>query len=174
MTEHLQEAAAYFARMELWREIREKGQNWHPRIREYWLGQDPPLDIAKLAKKPPWCAVFIQFVTDLAATHLGIKNPLNDVKLEAYVQSYVDWAEREGRLLAAGDHDAKVGDLVVFSFGGKRYDHIAIVVRPEVGSEPIVGTIEGNTGDVNQREGDGLYEKTRNLSRNKARLIRWA
>lgn len=168
---HLQLTAIFFAKMELWRGVRELTPNWHPRIAEYWASMEPPLFIEQLAKKPPWCGTFVQWVTDQACLQMGVENPLDGVKLEAYVQSYYQWAVENGKLVEKGE-PAELGDLILFSFGGKRFDHIGFVT--EIGEGGTVTTIEGNTGAVNQREGDGVHQKSRNLNRNDARLIRWS
>lgn len=157
------------------RQVRELRPNWHPRIAEYWRNLDPPLDIAGMKNPPPWCAVFVQFVYDLAAAKFGVTNPLNDVPLEAYVQSYVDLALKRGWVIAAEQADA--GDLVCYSFGGRRFDHIGLLIVPPVGGR--FETVEGNTpgtADGDQRGAgrglDGVHRKVRRMTVGRPIFIR--
>lgn len=164
----LAKVALDIAIQEAIRGVLEATPNFSPRIREYWLGQDPPIDIAKLASRPPWCAVFIQFCWDQAARIQGVKNPLDDVKLEAYVADYVRLA-RERRWIVPPS-EVRPGDIVAFSFGGLRYDHIGIVRLFDPGS-PTFATIEGNTpgtqtGDQTGKSLkalDGVHTKKRRI-----------
>jgi len=61
------------------------GNNQGPRIQEYLNNLDPPIHEAA-----PWCAAGLHFCADTAAMGLGVPNPLDAVRLEAYVQSYWD------------------------------------------------------------------------------------
>ena len=57
---------------------------------------------------------------------------------------------------------AAPGDLVVFRFpnGPDRWNHIGILARaPD--EDGVFWCVEGNTGDVDQRDGDGVYLKPR-------------
>lgn len=141
----------------------EGGNNRGARIRQY-------LDNAGIAQPAPWCAAFVQYCADVAARTLGVPNPLDAVKLEAYVQSYADQFKTQ----EVTEAQAQPGDLVLFSFGGERWDHIGIVAQA-----PVRGTfwvVEGNTGDVNQRDGDGVYVKPRTMKTGKRAplFLRWA
>lgn len=141
----------------------EGGNNRGTRIRQY-------LDNVGIAEPAPWCAAFVQYCADVAARTLGVPNPLDAVKLEAYVQSYADrFADQ-----AVDEDHAEPGDLVLFSFGGERWDHIGFVAQPVSGGS--FWAIEGNTGDVSQRDGDGVYIKPRTLGTGKRRplFLRWS
>lgn len=141
----------------------EGGNNRGARIRAY-------LDNADIGVPAPWCAAFVQYCADVAARSLGVLNPLDDVKLEAYVQSYADHF-RNGNVVTP--ELARPGDLVFFSFGGERWDHIGFVAQ-----RPIDGTfwsVEGNTSDASQRDGDGVVLKPRTLTtgRREPMFVRW-
>ena len=132
----------------------EGGNNEGPRIREFLANVDPPIETAA-----PWCAAFVQFAADLAADAMGVTNPLDGVRLEAYVQNYHD-------VLRAGEIDAEdvePGDLVLFSFGGERWDHIGFVANPP-NPEGFFKSVEGNTSAENERDGDAVALKRRSLS----------
>lgn len=134
----------------------EGGNNRGPYVRSLLGELDPPIDQAA-----PWCAAAVQSWSDNAADQLGIVNPLDDVRLEAYVQNYFDTL----RHLEIDAGLARRGDLVLFSFGGERWDHIGLVVRPtrQLG-DGHVQTVEGNTSAESQRDGDQVAVKRRSLS----------
>jgi len=150
----------------------EGGPNTGKRIREYAANTDPPITVAA-----PWCAMFAAYCTDKAAHPLGLPNPLDAVKLEAYVESYHQWAKDNGKLVAVPEP----GDLVIFSFGGQRFDHIGFVLIPPDASGKF-RTVEANTspgvGATNaerEREGDGVYIKDRTgKGKYAVRFVRWA
>lgn len=173
--DNLQAVALEIALAEYERGVREDEPNWSPRIEDYAANLDPPLDFAI-----PWCAAFVQFCSDEAARRLDVANPLDAVRREAYVQDYADWAE-ENFLWVAPQGVLVPGDLVVYSFGGERYDHIGFY-EESLDSKTVL-TVEGNTSPLGspdhepsdlQREGDGLYRKTRRRDRHGCRFIRWA
>lgn len=147
------------------------GNNRGPMVRKYLANLDPPM-----AEGAPWCAAFVAYVSDVAARGLGIVNPLDRVKLEALVQSYYD----EFRLDVIGPSvRPEPGDLVLFKFprDGKpseTWNHIGFLAQPPKPGTTIAVTIEGNTGDVDQRDGDGVYRKPRDLAKHPSCIIRWA
>ena len=150
----------------------EGGNNAGVWIRKYLSDLDPPVTSAV-----PWCAAAAQYWTDMAAQLVGVPNPLDAVKLEAYVQSYADWAQANAKVVPLTD--GRSGDLILFNFGGQRFDHIGIVARA-VNATTLV-TCEGNTsagvGETDaekQREGDGVYVKTRIVTRQPVLIVRWA
>ena len=131
--------------------VREEGGNNNgPRIRQY-------LDNAGIAVPAPWCAAFVQYCSDVAARGLGVPNPLDAVKLEALVQSYADEFAHQ----VVDPWSARPGDLVCFSFGGERWDHIGVIAQPPVGQS--FWTVEGNTSTTDQRDGDSVSVKPRTL-----------
>ena len=152
--------------------IEEGGPNCGPRVRAYLKHCDPPINVAA-----PWCAAFVQYVSDVAADHLDVPNPLNEVKLEAYVQSYHDWARASGRCVPI--EDAQPGDLILYNFGGQRWDHIGIVLRPL--RHGRIATVEGNTSSgvgsnaaERQRDGDGVFVRVRSNGLHPIEIVRWS
>lgn len=159
----LQAVAVGFALAEVDHQVREVGgNNMGPRVRQYLGNCDPPIGSAA-----PWCAAWVQYITDRAAKGVSQTNPLDGVALEALVQSYWNWGHDNGRLVTI----PKLGDLVCFNFHGKRWDHIGIYLA--AGPSTQFKTIEGNTGDDGGRDGDGVYLKIRDTSRYPTALIRW-
>ena len=133
----------------------EGGNNLGPRMLRYRENADPPIGIAV-----PWCALLIQYASDVAALALGIPNPLDDVRQEALVQSYFEeLADFEIR-----GESVEVGDLALFKFGSseRAWDHIGLVARAPDGVNEF-RTIEGNTSDDSERDGDAVAYKTRVL-----------
>lgn len=161
----LPHATLGFAIAEHDHDVREEGgNNRGERVRKYLANTDPPINTAA-----PWCAAWIQYISDVTAQALGLTNPLDEVRLEALVQSYVDWAEAADRTVLVPEP----GDLVAFRFGRvSRWNHIGILARvPD--SHGMFWSVEGNTGDVNQRDGDGVYLKPRFMERQPVTFIRW-
>lgn len=157
-----------FAIAEVDHGVREEGgNNRGPRVDDYLANTDPPIHTAA-----PWCAAFVQYVSDVVCNFLGAGNPLDMVRLEAYVQSYYDWASEGGKLVAPDA--AEPGDLVLFSFGGERYDHVGFLLAVP-NADGTFPTIEGNTGDRSARDGDGVFRKIRtHLGSYGVRFVRWA
>lgn len=102
----------------------------------------------------PWCATFVSWVFYMA----GLPLPASTSKGFAYTPSGAAWFQKQGRW----SKTPSVGALVFFSFGGKRIDHVAIVVK--VNSDGSIVTIEGNTSAGaagSQRDGGGVYRRIR-------------
>ncbi len=151
--------------------VEDEAENTGLRIRAYLKHCDPPINVAA-----PWCAAAVQYWSDFASDSLDLPNPLNEVRLEAYVQSYHDWAKATKRLVDV--ESAEPGDLILYNFGGKRWDHIGIVVRPLKGGR--IAAVEGNTSpgvgattEERERDGDGVYVKVRTLGRQPIAIVRW-
>lgn len=136
--------------------VRESGgNNRGPRIRQYLENLDPPI-----AAAAPWCAAAVQYWSDVAARVLGTDNPLDAVRLEALVQSYYD----EFGHLEVAPYEAEPGDLVLFEFGDAgRWNHIGLLAQPP-NPQGHLWTVEGNTSDQNQRDGDAVVVKPRDLN----------
>lgn len=99
-----------------------------------------------------WCAEFQSWVF----WHSG--NPLPPITT-AKGFAYCPELERYGRETGtwhSGTAGIKRGDLLLFSFGGVRADHVALVqgVLPD----GRIHTIEGNTNAGGSRTGGGVYE----------------
>lgn len=151
----LELVALGFAIAEVDHEVREEGgNNRGKRISKYLRNTDPPINTAA-----PWCAAFLQYASDVAARSLGWANPLDDVRREALVADYVEWAEKDPRARIVTK--PRPGDLVAFQFSGKqRWNHIGFVLT----TPDLTGwfdTIEGNTGDASERDGDGVFIRKR-------------
>lgn len=153
-------------------EIREiGGQNRGPRVEKYLRNCDPPISTAA-----PWCAAVMQYGVDIVADMGDFYNPLDQVRLEAYVQSYHDWGVANGLIVPAG----VPGDLVLYSFGGQRFDHIGMVYKGVRRIGDFLA-LEGNTSpgigltpEERDREGDGFYIKNRAMGKGyKVAFLRW-
>lgn len=146
------------------------GENQGPRISWYLHNCEPPI-----RTPAPWCAAGLQGCSDIAARALRVPNPLDEVRREALVLSYYEWAKSKGLLVPASE--AQPGDLAFFDFhpkSGNPWDHIGLVIEgPGDGVE--YRTVEGNTSSANQREGDRWELKTRRTDRGYATAFaRWA
>lgn len=131
------------------------GNNRGPRVEFYQ-------DICYQANKElgrtgwPYCAAFC-----CRAVEAGIRGKAARFTLPttAAAFGFEQWARNNSGkgvvLLKSGK--IKKGDLVIFSIS-----HIGIATADQVGS--TVKTVEGNTGSGNDRDGDGVFERTRNVS----------
>ncbi|MDH5279533.1 MAG: CHAP domain-containing protein [Thermoleophilia bacterium] len=142
----------------------EGGNNRGPRIRKYAANIDPPMP-----EGLAWCAMAVQYAADEAAAVLEVANPLDAVRQEALVQSYFD--------LLHGDQvapaDAWPGDLVLYKFNGSAtWNHIGLVARVP-GRGDTFTALEGNTSDENEREGDAVARKRRELGKYPVCFIAW-
>jgi hypothetical protein len=129
---------------------REEGNNGGAAVRKYqnatWL--EPGAW--------PWCAAFVcwSFKEALKKSVQPIQRPRT-----AGAWDFENWAKKEGAELIkpASDTLVKRGDILVYTFS-----HIGIAAMDELEGE--VETIEGNTNHGGDREGDGVYRKTRKKS----------
>ena len=150
----IQSSALGFAIAEADHEVSEiGGNNQGPRMIDYRLNSDPPIH-----QDVPWCALFIQYCSDTVCKAMQVPNPLDDVKLEAYVQSYHNWGDVHG--LVVPWRSSQPGDLALFNFRNTRWDHIGFVLTAP-GANGLFTTIEGNTSNESERDGDGVFIKTR-------------
>ncbi len=152
-------------------EVREVGgNNMGPRVAWYLKNCVPPIIIPA-----PWCAAAVQGCSDIAARAWGIPNPLDEVRQEALVLSYYEWA-RDNRLIVPAE-EALPGDLAFYDFhpdSGNPWDHIGLLLDP-VDFAGAYRAIEGNTGSQSQRDGDGMFLKGRSTrSTYKTAFARWA
>lgn len=90
-----------------------------------------------------WCAMFVSW----CAAQAGVLGTL--VPRHAYTPSGANWFAAKGRW-RAGTSGVRPGDIVYFSFGGRRIDHVGIFVGWSNGH---VVTIDGNTGSAYGRSG---------------------
>lgn len=176
----LRDAALGVAIGECVNRVREEGgDNRGEKVREY-------LENAGIGVPAAWCAAFIQWVTDGAARYLDVPNPLDDVAREALVADYVQLAQEQGWVLDATE--ARPGDLVAFKFSGSsRWNHIGILEEqvPYVMAAGEIEfarfhTVEGNTSpgvgestDEEEREGGGVYRKSRAVRSGRTIFFRW-
>jgi hypothetical protein len=101
----------------------------------------------------PWCAMFCSWTLDQSGDAAA-----NGGKF-AYCPYWENYFRSQGRWFT--DHSqARPGDLIFYSFGGKRSDHVGFVEKPLSGAQQ---TIEGNTsaGAGSQNNGDGVWRRAR-------------
>lgn len=149
--------------------VKEHGSNSGVKIREYQ---------ACTSLKPaawPWCAAFVCWVIDqwldnpeaVQWLNLKVMTPEKWRPKTALAYGFLQWAkERPATTIILPDTaKTEAGDIVVYDFS-----HVGIVIR-DSGSKII--TVEGNTNGEGSREGDGVYQKTRNksIARNFIRIM---
>jgi hypothetical protein len=118
----------------------------------------------------PWCAAFVcwcvrEWLKDPSAVSwLSLKKltPEEWRPKNANAWGFSDWSHSRPATTKIIDRaeQAKPGDIVMFTFS-----HVGIVVSDNGKS---IQTVEGNTNGVGERDGDGVYFKTRSRSLVKA------
>jgi len=101
----------------------------------------------------PWCAIFQSWCFALAGSPLP---RISSTKGFSYVPDVQAYAKRTGTWKT---RNPKRGDLVLFSFGGRRADHVGLVqgVLPD----GRIHTVEGNTNAGGSRTGGSVAEAYR-------------
>lgn len=115
----------------------------------------------------PWCAGFIRWCLETAASEAGLHLP-SGFPDSGWCPAFQAWGKRTGNwipvsIARTGGVEVESGDLALFWFAAKgRVAHIGIVQDTWANG---LRTIEGNTGPDRgpgvQREGDGVYQKSR-------------
>jgi len=126
-----------------------------------------------LSEGHPWCAAA---VTDWGVCAFGDAWP---VVRSASVVQMADWAQQANCRYIPSEGGAgvpQVGDLYVLHYPTlKRFAHVGLVISVD---GLRIGVRDGNTSDphdtdpARQREGWGVFEKTRTLT-SADRLLRW-
>lgn len=101
-----------------------------------------------------WCAMFVSWVYDKAGTPLG---HVDDAKGFRYCPSaYNHWK-------ATNEITSKptMGDIVLYSMGGKRPDHTGIFLRWTNAAKTKFQAIEGNTSMSSQANGGMVMKRDR-------------
>lgn len=105
-----------------------------------------------------WCAMFVSWVFAQAGTPLP---PISTSKGFSYTPAAVEWARRHGCWRPRGSYTPKAGDLCFYSFGGRRVDHVGIVIKAIPGGHQ---SVEGNTSGSDPRNG-GMVDVVNRRSR---------
>lgn len=127
------EEVCSLAREELRRDVREDvgpNEDSGGRIAEYWSAINDPRS-AQVGLGDSWCAAFVSWVFERAGAPLG--------EGYAYVPYLKAWLEGEG-LWRGRDYEPSAGDIIIYSEGGVRPDHVGIVIY----DGPMLQTVEGN------------------------------
>ena len=111
--------------------------------------------LAGHANNLPWCATFIYAMFKEADLAKAIPNT-------ASCQAIEKWA-KESEVIVPTE-SAKRGDLILmdFSKSGKA-QHVGIAISRYKPERKTIHTVEGNTGDKSQINGEGVYLKTRGV-----------
>ena len=126
------------------------GNNKGPEVEQFQKAVDGK------AQGEPWCAAFVQFCIMEVEKRFGAT-----VVCHRSEHCLTIWAKTPG---VHRYKFPKPGYLVIWNYENSLNGHIGIVSR--VIDEFTIETIEGNTGPDDktvEREGDGVYRKTRSL-----------
>jgi hypothetical protein len=136
------------------------GTNCGPRVNEFKAATVLPADEAW-----PWCAAFACWVVREAMKQAGgtytFKRPTT-----AGAWAFEAWSRAQDsstHTRKPHDGDIKAGDIVIFTFS-----HIGIAVGDA--HDGFVKTVEGNTDAAGSREGGGVFQKVRSVSKIRSRI----
>ena len=109
--------------------------------------------IAGHANNFPWCATFVNAMFKKAGFPKALLN-------SASCQAIEKWAREKDLIIPL--EQAKRGDVLLMDFSKSGVSqHIGIAIKSYNPEKKSIHTIEGNTGDKSQINGDGVYLKTR-------------
>jgi len=143
--------------------IRETSKNHGEGIEKYWSATSYP---EGYANREPYCAAAVCWIVREAMAASSktwtFKRPRS-----ASAFGFEEWSlaqddSTKTKKIPRGDIEP--GDLVIFKFS-----HIGIATsRPN--KDGHFATIEANTGPNGEREGDGVWEKTRHMDQVRSRI----
>lgn len=112
----------------------------------------------------PWCAAFVDYCVAEAVAKFGkVTFPLPKTAGAWDLENWCRSVDNSVKLKKPHDGDIKRGDIIIFEFS-----HTGIALdSPKDG---YVTTCEGNTNVSGSREGDGVYKKTRSISKIRSRI----
>lgn len=109
--------------------------------------------IAGHANNLPWCASFVTAMFKKADLPKALLN-------SASCQAIEKWAREKDLIIPV--EQTKRGDVVLMDFSNSGVSqHIGLALNRYNPERKNIHTIEGNTGDKSQTNGDGVYLKTR-------------
>lgn len=135
------------------------GTNCGPRVNEYKSATNLPPN-----ESWPWCAAFVDWVVREAmrGREYTFKRPTT-----AGAWDLENWSLRQDNSTQTRkrpENDIKPGDIVIFTFS-----HVGFAVS-EPDSDGYVVTVEGNTDKAGSREGGGVFQKLRHISKVRSRI----
>jgi hypothetical protein len=109
--------------------------------------------VAGHANNQPWCNTFISAIFIQA----GIREA---IPITASCAATLAWGIKNKRMIQVDK--AKKGDLLIFDFTKSgQAQHIGLAIKNFDAKTQTIKTIEGNTGEKSQANGEGVYVKTR-------------
>ena len=109
--------------------------------------------VAGHANNQPWCNTFISAMFIQA----GIREA---IPITASCAATLAWGIKNKRIIQT--EKAKRGDLLIFDFTKSgQAQHIGLAVKNFNLKTNTIQTMEGNTGEKSQANGEGVYLKTR-------------
>ena len=109
--------------------------------------------VAGHANNQPWCNTFISAIFIQA----GIREA---IPITASCATTLAWGIKNKRIIQI--EKAKAGDLLIFDFTKSgQAQHIGLAVKNFNLKTNTIQTMEGNTGEKSQANGEGVYLKTR-------------
>lgn len=136
------------------------GSNCGPRVNEYKSATNLPAD-----ESWPWCAAFICWLVREGMKDCG-GNFTFQRPTTAGAWDFENWSRNQDNSTQTkkpAGSDIQPGDIVIFTFS-----HIGLAISGV--DEGFVSTVEGNTDTAGSREGGGVYQKKRHVSKIRSRI----
>lgn len=103
-----------------------------------------------------WCMSFVQTCIAYAEVKTGVKSPV--AVSEHCLTTWVNTPKSQRVKV----YPAR-GAIIIWQHGTSQAGHTGFFLE---GTTTKMSTVEGNTGDANMREGDGIYKRERSLKAN--------
>ena len=142
----------------------DNGTNTGKRVNQYKAATNLPA-----YQSWPWCAAFVCWVIREALHSAGAKAMTYGFTrpVTAGAWDFERWSREQDETtwtLKPHDGDIQAGDIVIFTFS-----HIGIAISsPD--KRGFIKAVEGNTDAAGSREGGGVFEKQRHLSKIRSRI----
>lgn len=108
------------------------------------------------ADKEPWCMSFVQSCLAYAEKKTGIKSPIFESE-----HCLTVWAKTPKKMRVK--EVPLPGAIIIWQHGSSQAGHTGVMLE---WNKTKFNSVEGNTGDENMREGDGVYYRIRNAKAN--------
>lgn len=119
-----------------------------------------------LSKGNPYCAAFQFWCFDSARKALRFSTESIPVKQTGLANGLFNQAKQDG---TQSIYRAFLDDLIIWKQQKSSKGHVGRII--EIRANGWVVTVEGNTGGANQREGDGVHKKLRNIKHPLSKML---
>ncbi len=124
------------------------GSNKGPEVSQYLID-------AGASPGDPWCMAFVYHCVKLAASQMGVANPMANINGKASCSAVYRWAKANNKLVSS----PRPGDIFLCIGGESGHFHTGFVAGP-VKSNDRYMTIEGNSNNDGSANGIAVVERS--------------